>query len=258
MDLPKNMCKHVVFLCGSCSPCICCSVNQTCCVIPDDNDHGDTSKDLSEARWKLTLPVLHKGKNEIKDIGDLEIPDVYYPAAGGDGVVMRADCDGWTTKGSSYPRCELRELTESGDLASWNIKKGTHIMEYEGSIDNLPTKKPQVVFGQIHDDEDDVIMIRLTKRLLEVVHDTTHYGPLTDEYVLGDVIKITITGVKGGINITSKYKDTTATVRVKKPSSTEKLYFKVGCYTQSNASKGDGKGEYGQVTLLSALTSHSA
>src|SRR5690242_13890395 len=58
-----------------------------------------------------------------------------------DGVVCTANAGGVTTKNSSYPRSELREM--NGDqLASWSNRSGTHTLSVRQAVTRLPTAKP--------------------------------------------------------------------------------------------------------------------
>ncbi len=59
--------------------------------------------------------------------GTLPCQQIAASAAACDGVQFRAPVDGVTTSGSSYPRSELREMTDSGSSeASWSSTSGTH------------------------------------------------------------------------------------------------------------------------------------
>ena len=73
-------------------------------------------------------------------------------------VAFVCPATGVTTSGSSYPRSELREMNGS-NLASWSNKAGYHRMEVHEAFMHLPTKKPEVVGGQIHDADDDIIEV---------------------------------------------------------------------------------------------------
>ncbi len=134
--------------------------------------------------WKLTYPFSSRGDKKPleKRSDDLEFDDVYF-VEDGDYYVMTVFADGAvTTKGSKYPRLEFRELNADGSLASWDFKNEEHVLIFEGSILEVPEPKPQVVFGQVHDDKDDLFFIRLTKDKLEVKKYSIHYGDLITNY----------------------------------------------------------------------------
>jgi poly(beta-D-mannuronate) lyase len=207
--------------------------------------------DLSQ--WKLTLPTGAPGSpSEIFPPTLLSYSGTNFIKSD-KGIVMKCPTTGVTTKGSSYPRCEFRELN-----AAWDGAVGVHVMKFTGSVDHLPTKKPQVVFGQIHNAEDDVFFLRVTKTgaacILEAVHDTTKFGLLYKNYVLGSKIQISITVADNVLTIVSP--EAFVKIPFINLPSLKGCYFKLGCYTQSNISKGDGEGEYGQVTVTSVEIAH--
>ena len=114
------------------------------------------------ANWYLTLPT---GERDQPD-------DVHQPELNTftdrwfrlddtrDGVVFTANAGGVTTKNSSYPRSELREMN-GPEKAGWSNTTGTHTLRLRQAVTQLPTVKPHVVTAQIHDAEDDVIEVRL-------------------------------------------------------------------------------------------------
>lgn len=213
---------------------------------------------FEEKNWKLTLP-LEGNKGSAKEVF---APFVDYPGCFErmpDGSFkMTAAVDGFTTKGSSYPRSEFREMNLDGSKAAWSTTSGKHSMVYRAAVTEFPPTKQQVVTGQIHDDEDDVIMIRHTndKKIIEVIQDTTKYGILDDNYEVGQIYTITITAQDGKIVVSYKKEGGSEKVINIPNMKYTGCYFKTGCYTQSNLSKEpSGKGK-GIVRLYSALVSH--
>ena len=210
------------------------------------------SVDLSS--WKLTLDIPDP-KNPARplEISPPEIMTFQHPhfIKNVASITFRADCGGKTTLGSKYPRSELRELT--GDkLANWKMKQGFHEMIWTCAVTNLPVVKPQVVVGQIHDGEDDVIEIRHTKDYVEVIHDDISYGKLITSYRLGDVYTGSITVRKGVIAVFCGK----TTILISSAKQAKDCYFKMGCYTQSNVSKGDSPSAYGEVKLYALRVTH--
>ena len=72
------------------------------------------AKILDLSRWKLTLPVdtdCPGRPDEIKQpqLASFVDAQCFFVNEDRKGVVFRAHCGGSTTKGSKYPRCELRE-----------------------------------------------------------------------------------------------------------------------------------------------------
>jgi hypothetical protein len=139
------------------------------------------------------------------------------------------------------------------EKAAWTMNKGEHLMKWTCALTHLPTAKPQVVVGQIHDGEDDVIELRHTKDYLEVIHDDKSFGKLLTGYRLGDVYEASITVKKGVIYVFAGQ----TTVTVSSAKNAKNCYFKIGCYTQSNTSKGDAADAYGCVRLYSLSVEHT-
>jgi hypothetical protein len=75
-------------------------------------------------------------------------------------VVFTADAGGVTTKNSTYPRSELREMN-GDEMASWSNRTGTHTLSVRQAVTELPKAKPELVTAQIHDAESDVMEVRL-------------------------------------------------------------------------------------------------
>lgn len=225
---------------------------------------------LDLSGWKLTLPVDENGDAD----GDCEAREVLPPQLGrfrmapwfhedarSGGILFRADVEGCTTSGSSYPRSELRELTADGSRAAWSATSGRHELVVRQAVTHLPVAKPQVVTAQIHDADDDVVEIladgsgrapgepvRLCYRFEGEQQDTC----LDDAYRLGTPYEVTLTVVDGTITIGYEGR-TVATERHTGSGN----YFKTGAYTQSNPDRGDAPGAYGEVLVLSAVVRHS-
>lgn len=83
---------------------------------------------LDLSSWMLTLPVEGDRAGtpgEIKQprLDSFVEPRYFFVNEQADGVVFRAHCGGITTKGSGFPRSELREMTEGGKVrAGWNTE----------------------------------------------------------------------------------------------------------------------------------------
>src|SRR5690606_36153656 len=69
--------------------------------------------------------------------------------------------DGRTSTGTDYPRSELRELDEDGDLAAWHGGSGTHYQKWRFRVTHVAATKPWVCVGQIHDPDTDNIRIQV-------------------------------------------------------------------------------------------------
>ena len=213
--------------------------------------------------WKLNIPIA--GSNGFsKEIVQPELngyaDDYFHVNTAGDAVVFRAHANGVTTKGSTYPRSELREMQNNGkDKASWSIASGggTHTMMITQAVTHLPTQKPHVVVGQIHDADDDVIVFRLENKKLFIDHNGTAGPVLTNNYHLGT--KFTVKFVAGGGAVRCYYNG----VYVESyPSTATGCYFKAGMYTQSKTTEKGGREDkddanaYGEVEVFNVMVSH--
>jgi hypothetical protein len=212
---------------------------------------------LNLTNWKLTLPVntSHAGSpDEIlqPELNTFQDAKYFHANSALNGVVFNAPCGGATTSGSGYPRSELREMINNGSsTASWSTTSGTHTMEITQAITHLPVVKPHVVAGQIHDAGDDVIVFRLEGTKLFVDQNGANGPVLTSSYRLGDVFTVKFVARNGGVECyyNGQY---IYTYKV----SASGCYFKAGCYTQSNTSKGDSATAYGEVVIYSLKITH--
>lgn len=201
--------------------------------------------------WKLTLPIdtdLPSRPDEIEQprLASFLDPLYFYLSADRTGMVFRAPCDGVSTKGSTYPRCELREMTADGRTeAAWSTTDDNlHILTMRPAITRLPTKKPHVVCAQIHDAKSDCLMVRLEGTKLFVERKPDGDVMLDRNYSLGKPIDVRIEAGKGRIRLWYE-----AALKLDWEVERQKCYFKAGCYVQSNATKGDGPGEFGEVVF---------
>lgn len=217
---------------------------------------------LNLSNWKITLPFDANSKDgeqsevaaEVKhpQFANYTLTDYFYTNSTNDGVVFRAHAGGAHTKGSGFPRCELREMVENGKVtAKWQSNFGRHIMEIDQAITHLPTRKKHVVAGQIHSTGsfDDVITCRLEDKNLFLSHNGKKGTVLTEKYVLGTRFKIK--WVVEQNQIKSYYNGKLVETY---PLAFPDAYFKAGCYTQS-ASWGKNNdhnaeiAEYGEVVI---------
>jgi hypothetical protein len=225
---------------------------------------------LDLRNWSLDLPVDSTGGTAgpaatitQPALSTFALAPYFVVDAAGPGVDFEADCGGATTKSSSYPRSELREMCNGGTTsAAFSLTSGTHVMTIEGCILSLPPAKPQTVFGQLHDGGQDIIelmadgekrgtapnSIVLCYRFLG----STQPAHLDDSYVLGTPYTVEITVSGGYIRIFYNGR----LVDRKKHSETG-CYFKAGNYTQSNVGQGDSPSAYAQTRIYQLVTSHS-
>ncbi|GAA0922774.1 polysaccharide lyase family 7 protein [Pseudonocardia zijingensis] len=209
---------------------------------------------LNLANWKLTLPTGQEGEpEEIHPPALLSFSGDWFRLNDtGDGVVFTAPAGGVTTSGSSYPRAELREL-DGGELASWSNRTGTHTMQLREAITRLPEVKPHVVAAQIHDAENDVLMVRLEDTHLFVEYaDGEGEFTLDDDYQLGTPYDLRITAQDGRVQVAYN-----GEVKGDVALAGEGWYFKAGTYTQSNPERGDAPDAAGEVVIYALDVTHT-
>ncbi len=209
---------------------------------------------LDLSNWKITLPIDSNGDSRPDEIlqpqlASLSVAPYFYREK--NGVIFRAHAGGATTRNSSYPRSELREMSGKS-LASWSNTSGTHTMIIKQAITNTPGVKPHVVAGQIHDANDDVVMVRLEGNHLFVEADGKSIGSLDTNYTLGRVFTVKIVAANSKIQV--YYNDH---LKVSYARAGSGYYFKAGCYTQTNTSKGSSADTFGQVVIYSLQVSHN-
>ncbi|MDF7823897.1 polysaccharide lyase family 7 protein [Pontiellaceae bacterium B12227] len=216
--------------------------------------------------WKLTVPYAKEGMTkplEIHqpDLADFANPSCFFVHSSGEGVVFRAHCTETTTKNSNYPRCELREMTgrkspnhyKYKEKASWGTADGgLHRMEAELAITALPPVKPHVVCAQIHDANDDLMMIRLEGRKLFVERNKIGDVMLDGDYELGTRFALKIEAVDGHVRVSYN-----GVQKMDWEKTRNRCYFKAGCYTQSNSAKGDLPTSYGEVVIYTLKIEHA-
>lgn len=201
-------------------------------------------------QWKVTLPI-----------GEDEDPTEFYPfllsppfvVGRQDGVLFRCPVNGVTTEGSDYPRAELREMA-NGEKAAWSNRpgEGEHHLAAHMSITETPVAKPHVVAAQIHDDEDDVVMVRLEGNRLFVEWNDGDEGALLDEdYQLGTPFDVAFWAGNGRIHVSYN-----GELKFNQARTIDGGYFKAGAYVQSNPSKGDAPTAAGAVVIHSLTVTH--
>jgi len=225
------------------------------------NESKLPSQILNLDHWKLTIPYsLKKGQKKASEISQPELNHYQHPIAflankESDGVIFRAHCTDSTTKNSSYPRSELREMSiknETYQKASWSTTDKTkHIMTLTQAITSTPKVKKHVVSAQIHDEEDDLLMIRLENKKLFIERNKLNEILLTDNYQLGEKFNLKIEAFDGHVKV--YFNDL---LKMDWKISRSNCYFKTGFYTQSNSKKGDSPSSYGEVILYHLDITH--
>ncbi len=216
---------------------------------------------LQLKNWKLTLPVdtEHNGSpDEIKQ-PELESysSQYFYLNPAKDAVVFKAFTGGETTKGSNYPRTELREMSADGKQpASWSSVSGRHILYIDQKVTHLPDVRKHIVIGQIHDASRYTIFFRLEDSKLIISVNKGERIILDANYVLGTRFNVMFDVANGKTKCF--YNGNLVYVHEE---IFEGAYFKAGAYVQSSC-KGDKKvvGEpcdsYGSVEIFETWVKH--
>lgn len=205
-------------------------------------------------KWYLTLPTGKEGSPDTVEGSELaKYHSKYFqltPAR--DGIVFTANAGGATTSGSHYPRSELREMNGE-EKASWDGRKGTHVMELDQAITKTPEAKPDVIAGQIHGTSDDLMQIHLSGKELTVKYaDGKKKVSLDDSYELGTRFTVKIESSGGKVKVWYNGQQ-----KADLPISTSTSYFKAGAYVNSNTSKGEKSSAEGQVVVYGVDVTHS-
>lgn len=144
-------------------------------------------------------------------------------------------------------------MTLGGDEAAWDTTKGRHFIDYDIRLDGFPTGKPQIVGGQIHDDEDDLVEVLFTPGKVTWRIDGSSSGQkVLDFPSTGARCRLEV--VNGTVNF--YVNDLNTPVLTSKLAASTKAYFKVGNYLQSNTSK-DPAGSLGKVSLRNVVLTHT-
>jgi hypothetical protein len=209
---------------------------------------------LDLTNWYLTLPTGADGDPDTVEQPDLDTYTSRYFQlnAAQDGVGFTANADGVTTKNSTYPRTELREMNGQ-HKAAWSNTTGVHTLRVTEAVTELPEAKPETVTAQIHDGSDDVLQIRLEgPRLMVQYDDGAKDVTLDPNYQLGTPYEIQIVAAEGHVQISYN-----GAQKADLPLAGSGWYFKAGAYLQSNTGKGEKASAVGQVVIYSLTVTHS-
>lgn len=169
-----------------------------------------------------------------------------------------------TTSGSSYPRCELREVNADGTNMAFDALTGTHVLHGKSKITHLTANVPAVVVAQLHNGDTDRISIRTQlisgniDLLCRINGSSSGLPRFQDSYVVGTEFEWKIEVSDGVASIyyndmTTPLFTSTALVSTGGPT----WYFKAGCYAQSNTSTDAGT-DWSSVELRDLTCSHSS
>jgi hypothetical protein len=126
-------------------------------------------------------------------------------------------------------------------------------MELDQAITKTPSTKPDVVAGQIHGTDDDLILIHLSGSALTVKYeDGSKKATLDPSYRLGDRFRVKIQSSDGHVKVWYN-----GELKADLPVYAEKSYFKAGAYVNSNPDKGADSSDVGQVVIYGLKISHT-
>ena len=220
---------------------------------------------LPLTNWKITLPIsFADNPKEPLEISQPELATYqanpwFTTTSDEKGVIFRAPVNGITTNNSGYPRSELREMALNGaEDAYWSSKEGRHTLYIEQAITAVPKGKPEVVAGQAHGDDDDLLAIRLDHPKLYLARNKKNLATLDEHYVLGKRFSISFVASDGMFRIFYNGSDTPVYTLDKE---VDKAYFKAGVYTQSNCETEEDPelctaDNYGEVVIYRIQVGH--
>jgi len=240
------------------------TINKNAAVVKPAMAFADTvapGKILNLTNWKITIPISTRPDGVADDVKQPELShyssQYFFTNPATHGVVFKAHVDGATTKGSNFPRSELREMVNNGkDNASWSSSTGTHTLFIEQAVTHLPTVRDQVVIGQIHNADEYIIFFRLEHKRLLVSVNHGETATLDDNYTLGK--RFTVKFVVNDDKTACYYNDQLKYVY---NGTFSGAYFKAGAYVQSsNRGKKKTEGElssaYGEVEIYNVWVKH--
>lgn len=211
--------------------------------------------------WKLTLPTGKQGDpDEVLYTGPssglavYENPKYFFDSNGR--VVFSTPYGGVTTPNSVNPRTELREN------ASWSTGRGNHrLTANKISVNHVGAVEKQVTMMQVHDEEDDRVMIRYEGTSETQGDIFADFGlgkgqgaqsvEIISNYTLGVVVN------KIAVNVNSfGFRVFVNDVLVAShAASASGLYFKGGCYPQRSSAEADS--DFAQVRMGPLVINHT-
>lgn len=215
-----------------------------------------TCQPLDFAQWKCTLPV-GQPKHPLELVPPTSSYRPWYRRVANE-LFFRAHAGGVTTSGSSYPRCELRELERGTDRgAAWDSRQGSHLLKLDARVTHTPAVRPYLVCAQIHDGADDVLQVRLEGRRLFVEHDGDEVGLLEPGHRVGSRFQLRVFTSRHGVEVAYQNDERPRSSVVHLPGLVGGgWYWKAGCYLQTNVAKGDDPEDYGEVVIRQLRTQY--
>lgn len=221
---------------------------------------GYTMIDFND--WSLTIPEQVPAQVISTQALKTGYQDRYFYRAG-NGAVFWAPVTGTHTKGSKYPRSELRETYSDGEQRNWYYKDAMNELSAELTVKQVPSQG-RIVIGQIHSKDSSKPFLKILYKQVS----GTGYVYLELRKKPGDSKSPTVMTYKGmPLGASFKYEidlakngelqvDINGLVHTSKIDSAwakKRLYFKAGVYTLDN--KGSSS-EGGRVEFHDLWVSH--
>ena len=189
--------------------------------------------------WAVTFP---DGKTHYPSYYNLQMYQEKY------GLVLKTPCDGKTTKNSTYPRCELREMM-NGKKAAWSAFSGTHKFKGIFSVGRFTFVKPEVCVLQIHNGKDDLLQIIVSPDYVKYKYN--QYKIVLGSYSIDERFKIKLKIHNNELKIKYNFNE-----YITLPIQGDTLYFKTGNYLQSNDKIERSTSEYSTVVVHKTFICH--
>ncbi len=231
---------------------------------------------LDLSKWYLTIPFDESGQDGENagiaaaiyqpKLANYTLDSYFKTSLDTKFVILKAHCGGAHTPNSGFSRTEFREMTGKFDekqkpiKASWSSTSGRHEMEIKQAILKLPTKRPEIVIGQIHDDKQYTIFFRLKGKKLFVRYNDTPKDidvVFTENYELGTIFAVKFIVENGK---TECYFNGEKKFIYENEFSN--AYFKAGAYVQSacwgkSTTKDEDCNDFGEVAIYDLKVKHT-
>jgi hypothetical protein len=172
--------------------------------------------------------------------------NLFYTNATDGSMIFKVPSNGATTANTSYPRCELRQMTNG---ANWPLTDpATHYLTAQCKVLVVAQAKPQIIIGQIHGSQTNSELLKLRwtgyqpgQCYIEArfqKNDSTgaEFGvTLASGLSLGSLVSYTITMTGGKIIATVNGGSGSQTYTTAYYGMTDAYYFKAGNYLQYNS-----------------------
>jgi hypothetical protein len=191
----------------------------------------------------------------------------FYTNPNDGSMVFKVPSNGGTTSGSSYPRVELRQMTQGANWALTDTNQ--HYLTAQCKVISVASAKPQTIIGQIHGSETNSELLKLRwtggaagQCFLEARYQRndsarTEYGvTLASGLSLGSIISYTITMKNGTITCTVNGNSASQTYTPYYYGTADQYYFKAGDYLQYHSTDSSiyGLTQFYKVSLYQFYT----